>query len=86
VKSRTTKRFRDDYRALPPNIRERAREAYKRFMLDPYHNSLNFEKLEGRRENLWSARINDNYRAIGIRRGDEITWIGIGKHDIYNRM
>jgi hypothetical protein len=46
---------------------------------------VNF-KLVNQREQMWSARINDQYRALGIRDGSDITWFWIGEHDEYERI
>jgi hypothetical protein len=65
---------------LSPAIREQARIAWRLFDHDPSHPSLRFKKLRGR-EDLWSARINAQYRAVGVRSGDTIQWIWIGTHN-----
>jgi len=49
------------------------------------HTGLNF-KLVNQREQMWSACINDQYRALGIRDGADITWFWIGEHDEYERI
>jgi hypothetical protein len=33
--------------------------------------------------NYWSARVNRDIRVLGVRRGEEIVWFFIGKHDGY---
>src|SRR5438874_11682653 len=45
--------------------------AYRLFVQDASHPSLRFKKLAGY-ENVWSVRINEQYRAVGERRGDTI--------------
>jgi plasmid maintenance system killer protein len=42
------------------------------FAENPEHPSLRFKKLAGH-EQVWSVRINEQYRAIGERHGDTIT-------------
>jgi len=37
-------------------------------------------------ENIWSARISLNHRAIGIFEGDTVTWFWAGNHDDYERF
>jgi hypothetical protein len=83
--SRTTQRFREAYRALPEAIRRQAREAYQLFLQNPAHPSLRFRQVHPTRP-LYSARINLNYRALGIRDGDIIVWFWIGSHDDYERL
>ena len=59
--------------------------AYAQFKRDPTHPGLNF-KLVNQREQMWSARINDQYRALGIRDGASVTWFWIGEHEEYERI
>jgi hypothetical protein len=50
--------------ALDPRVKETARRAYKVFSVNPDHPSLRFKKLQGYND-VWSVRINDQYRAVG---------------------
>jgi mRNA-degrading endonuclease RelE of RelBE toxin-antitoxin system len=77
--SHTTADFRRDFRELPPVIQKQARLAFRLFLADPQHPSLKFKKLPPH-EDLWSARITADYRAIGRWRGDTIVWFFIGAH------
>ena len=65
------------YQRLAPSVRTRAREAYRLFEQNPDHPSLRFKKLQAR-DGVWSVRINEQYRAVGVRSGEttERTWIG----------
>jgi hypothetical protein len=36
--------------------------------------------------NLWSVRINDQYRAVGVRHGDVLEWIWIGTHNDFDNQ
>jgi hypothetical protein len=83
--SHTTQAFRDALAGLPKEIRERARIAYKQFQADPRHRSLQFKKVHPTRA-IYSARVTDDYRAVGILEGDEIIWFWIGKHEVYERL
>jgi hypothetical protein len=86
VNSRLHPDFRRDFARLPEDIRERAREAYKRFVIDPAHPGLRFKRLNTDLP-LWSVRINDSYRAVGVRTaGEEIVWFFIGTHAEYERL
>ena len=73
MNSRTTERFRQGYAALPEHVRRQAREAYRLFEQNPYHPSLRFRQVHSTRP-IYSARININYRALGVRDGDDIIW------------
>jgi hypothetical protein len=71
MNSRTTERFRRAYAALPEQVRRQAREAYRLFEQNPYHPSLRFRQVHPTRP-IYSARININYRVLGVRDGDDI--------------
>jgi hypothetical protein len=67
---------------LPKDIQAQADKAFGLFRRDPFHPSLQF-KPTGR---YWSARINQSYRALARRDGDEVVWAWIGRHDEYERL
>jgi hypothetical protein len=66
-------------------VQGQARRAYKRFELDPYHNSLQFKQVHSTRPFV-SVRITRDHRAVGVRVGDEISWFWIGSHADYDRL
>jgi hypothetical protein len=35
---------------------------------------------------VYSARINDDYRVVGVMDGNDIVWFWIGKHEEYERL
>jgi hypothetical protein len=79
--SHTSKRFRDTYDKLPISIQQKALAQFERWKHDPFHASLHFYCV---RDNLWSVRVDDNYRALGIMDGDAVTWLWIGPHTGYD--
>ncbi|MEO1290231.1 MAG: hypothetical protein AAFV93_20970 [Chloroflexota bacterium] len=85
MKSFTTAKFRKAYRALPKDIRKQARDAYKHFIDNPQHPSLNFKKIHTKKP-VYSARVNLDYRVLGILDGDEIVWFWIGSHSEYDKL
>jgi mRNA-degrading endonuclease RelE of RelBE toxin-antitoxin system len=85
VTSRLQPSFRRDFARLPRDIQQRARTAYRRFLADPTHPSLQFKRLHTRLP-LWSVRVTDSYRAVGVRDGEEIVWFFIGTHAEYDRL
>lgn len=85
MKSRTTPRFRAFYKALPPDIRQKTREAYKLWVNDTSHPSLHFKNI-GNGKPIYSVRIDRNYRAIGILKDEGVTWDWIGDHASYDRL
>ncbi|MEO6181640.1 MAG: hypothetical protein ABIP71_00735, partial [Verrucomicrobiota bacterium] len=56
------------YERLAPSVKSRARAAYQLFANNPEHPSLRFKKLQGNGE-IWSVRISEQYRAVGVRSG-----------------
>ena len=73
------------YERLAPMVKIRSKVAWKLFERDPNHPSLRFKKLQARND-LWSVRINEQYRAIGVRSGDTIEWIWIGTHNEFDNL
>jgi hypothetical protein len=58
--------FRNDYRALPADIRACADKQFALLQKDPQHPSLQFKKLGERNGRvIWSARVTLKYRAPG---------------------
>jgi hypothetical protein len=85
MRSETTDAFWLLYRALPEQVRRRAREAYEQFERDPFHPGLHFEEVDKQRH-LWSARITRGYRVLGIRDDGLMTWFWIGPHREYEKL
>ncbi len=85
MKSRTTARFRRAYAELPEQVRRQARAAYKLFVQNPQHPSLRFKRVHTTLP-VYSVRINLDYRAVGVRDGDEIVWFWIGAHAEYDQL
>jgi hypothetical protein len=83
VKSRASRRFWRLYHELPQRIREAADKQYALWRENPRHGSLHFKSIK---ENLWSARVTDDYRALATRDGDTWLWFWIGVHDDYLRL
>ncbi len=85
MNSKTTKRFRQMLAKLPSDVRRQAQEAYKLFRQNLNHPSLRFKRVHNT-EPIYSARININYRAIGVVDGGEIVWFWIGQHAEYDKI
>lgn len=83
--SHISRDFRRDFAQLPTDVQSLAREAYQLFEKNPAHPSLKFKKLPPF-DDIWSARINVNYRTLGLRRGDTILWFFIGSHADYDKL
>ena len=71
------------YAALHSRVQAASRRAYQLFAQNPEQPSLRFKKLQGY-ENVWSVRVNEQYRAVGERVGDMIEWVWIGSHNEFD--
>ena len=84
MNSRTRPSFWRAYANLDAATKAAARQAYARFAENPGHPSLRFKKLGGH-DQVWSVRVNEQYRAIGERQGDTIVWAWIGTHNEFDK-
>jgi hypothetical protein len=73
------------YERFAPAIKVRTKAAWKLFEQESNHPSLRFKKLQAH-DKLWSVRINEQYRADGVRSGDTIEWVWIGTHDEFDNL
>ena len=85
MKSYTSERFRKLLGDLPESVRKQAREAYQFFKDDPHHPGLQFKKVHTTRS-IYLARVNVDYRVLGILDGDEIVWFWISPHTEYEKL
>ena len=85
MKSSTTERFRKAYRDLPAQVQQQTRRAYRRFLENPSHPSLQFKRVHTSQP-IYSARINRDYRALGVLSDNEIVWFWIGSHADYDKL
>lgn len=83
--SRTTRRFRKTLAALPMAVRQQARRAYRLFEQDPSHPSLRFKRVHPS-EPIFSVRVSQDCRALGVREGNAMIWFWIGWHADYERL
>ena len=81
MKSKVTVKFWDAFNELPPEIQALAEKQYRVWLVNPHHHSVRFKKIG----EFWSARVTDDYRALGRMDGDEVVWFFIGRHAIYDR-
>lgn len=82
---KTFARFWKYYEELPKDIQEVADRNYELLKSNSRHPSLHFKKISGKEE-LWSVRVGDSYRALGLETVDnEITWFWIGPHADYDK-
>ena len=87
MKSRRTLRFRRLYEALPEQVQRDADAAYTRFAADPNYPGLNFERIQGMKAPIFSARVSQQYRVLGRSEdADTIVWFWIGTHQEYDKL
>jgi len=82
-RSELTPHFLMLYRKLPLDVRERARRAYRVWHENPDLPGLRFKRLSTTTP-LCSVRIDAQYRAVGLIRGNLIRWDFIGHHNAYS--
>ena len=82
MKSSTTPDFWRTFAALPPQVKARAKVAYRLWRDNPRHPSLQFKKTGS----VWSVRIGGGYRALSLLEADTFHWFWIGSHDEYERL
>lgn len=85
MKSHLDPDFREHFGKLPRHVQRQARNAYRRFVQNPSHPGLQFKKIDAE-ASIYSIRIGIQYRALGRRVGDEITWFWIGSHSDYDKL
>jgi hypothetical protein len=83
--SRTTRRFRGLFTALPLRIQQQAKEAYRLFKNNSEHPSLRFKQVHSDPP-TFSVRVGISYRAVGAKNGEVITWFWIGSHADYEKL
>jgi hypothetical protein len=82
MRSKAVKSFWDAYHELPRHIQRLADKQHRLWLQNPRHPSLRFKKVG----DYWSARVNDDYRAVGVLDGDTVIWIFIGTHAEYDAL
>ncbi len=81
--SRANADFWACYHALPEEIQRQARDRFRLWQEDAFNAALHFKPLFA---DVWSVRVNQNYRALGRRRGHLIVWFWIGTHADYDQL
>ncbi len=85
MNSRTTRRFRELFAALPVRVQRQAREAYRLFRENPAHPGLHFKQVYDDPP-AYSARVGICYRAVGVLDGGVVTRFWIGSHADYDKL
>lgn len=85
MNSIVTEYFMACFAGPPAEVRELARRAYQIWRANPAYPGLRFKPIQGH-EGLYSVRIGLNYRALGMREGDTVTWFWIVSHADYDTL
>jgi hypothetical protein len=85
VNSILTEDFLTCFAALPAEIQERARRAYRLWRSNPSHPGLRFKTIRGH-EGLYSVRVGRGWRALGRLDAATVTWFWIGSHADYDEL
>ena len=84
---RATADFWLAYAALTAEMRRRADKQFALLKANPQHPSLQFKKIGERQgQEIWSARVSLNYRALAIKRADGYLWFWTGDHTTYEAL
>ncbi len=75
-------RFWTLYNALPSEVRALADKNYALLKSDSRHPSLHFKRIG----KLWSVRVGEHYRALGIDVEGGVCWLWIGTHAEYDKL
>ncbi len=77
-----TEEFEKRFANLPPALQKRALKQEKLFRKNPFHPSLHTEKLEPKAREVWSFRIDKNYRILfRFLDGTKVLLLTVGPHD-----
>ena len=85
MKSRTTEKFRLLLASSSPERQTRIRAAYRLWMANPAHPSLRFKKVHQRLP-IYSARVDLDWRAVGILDEGTLVWFWVGSHPQYEAL
>lgn len=85
MNSVVTEDFLACFAALPAEVREQARRAYRLWRTNSSHPSLRFKPIRGH-DGLYSVRVGRGWRALGRLEADTVTWFWIGSHADYDGL
>jgi Txe/YoeB family toxin of Txe-Axe toxin-antitoxin module len=83
-----TEEFRRNYEQLPLAIKNKAERQQRVFIENPFHPSLETEKLNPKSREVWSFRIDRQYRIIfRFITGERVLFLTVGRHHwIYRHL
>lgn len=76
-----TDEFAKRYFKLPENIKRKAENQERLFRENPFYPSLHTEKLQPKNREVWSFRINKEYRIIfRFLKNNQVLFLAAGHH------
>ena len=85
--SRTQEDFWRCFDALPAEVQLQARERFRLWQKDAFNATLHFKPhFKPLLGDVWSVRVNQQYRALARRRGSLVVWFWICSHTGYEEL
>jgi hypothetical protein len=85
MNSVTTEAFRQLYSQASPERRQKIRRAFQLWRENPNHPSLRFKKVHATLP-IYSARVDLDWRAVGVLRDGTLIWFWVGSHKAYDTL
>ena len=85
MKSVTTERFRRLYAAAGAQRQAQIKRSYMLWIDNPSHPSIRFKKAHDT-EPIYSARVDLDWRALGVLEAGTVVWFWVGPHDEYDAL
>ncbi len=85
MNSVTTEQFRRLYAAASARQQGQIKRSYKLWRENHAHPSIRFKKIHNT-EPIYSARVDLDWRALGVLEGDTVVWFWVGPHDEYDAL
>lgn len=78
--------FVKDLKRLNEPLLTKAAKTEERFKANPLHPSLRLHPLKGNLQGIWSISVTKKVRILFIHDGEELLFLSIGHHDIYQSV
>ena len=85
MKSVTTERFRRLYAAAGAQRQAQIKRSYMLWIDNPSHPSIRFKKVHDT-EPIYSARVDLDWRALGVLEAGSVVWFWVCPHDEYDAL
>ncbi|OHA72924.1 MAG: hypothetical protein A3A27_02185 [Candidatus Wildermuthbacteria bacterium RIFCSPLOWO2_01_FULL_47_18] len=81
-----TEEFNERYQKLTLALQKKAEKQERLFRANPFHPSLNTEKIEPKGKEVWTIRIDKKYRIALRFQGNKAIFLTCGPHDWIYRI